>query len=95
MKRFLATAILLALSARTAQAEWSAATPRVVVRAGYWAPLNIPFIAFRGICDDARVVRTEVRGGGVGVTGLTEGRTLCGYWGAAPRYLLFDVTVIQ
>jgi hypothetical protein len=95
VKRLFAMVIVAALSAATARAEWSAPTARVVVRAGYWAPLSIPFIVFRGICDDTTVVRTEMRDGVLGVAGLKEGRTLCGYWGARPRYLLFDMAVVR
>lgn len=87
-------AILVAPWAATASAEWSPPTPPIVVSAGYWVPLNIPFNVLAGICDDTTVVRTEMGNGVLGVTGLKPGRTLCGYWGTRPRYLLFTVTVV-
>jgi hypothetical protein len=80
VKRLLALGLALSLSAAPANAERSSPTARIVLSAGYRAPLNIPFIVFRGICGDQAVVRTEMRGGVLGVTGLKEGRTLCGYW---------------
>jgi len=50
-------------------------------------PFNIPAAI-------SSVSAEQLRNDALGVTGLKPGRTLCGYWGARPRYLLFTVTVV-